>query len=119
SKFAPKGWITAAVWDWAKLFPDLVQQVRAGTYKPAVYRGGFKEGIVTLAPFGANVPKTVQDEVNGLKTKLQAGQFDAFKGPVKDQSGQVRIKDGENPTPTELEVKVDYLVEGVIGTIPR
>jgi basic membrane lipoprotein Med (substrate-binding protein (PBP1-ABC) superfamily) len=117
SKFAPNGWITAPVWDWSKLFPDLVTQIREGTYKANSYRGGLKEGIVTLAPWGKNVPKIVQDEVMAAMEKMKTGDLSAFKGPVKDQDGKVRIKEGETPTVDQLEAS-DYLVEGVIGKIP-
>lgn len=117
SKFAPNGWITAPIWDWSKLFPELVTQVRNGTYKPELYRGGMKEGIVTLAPFGKNVPKAVQDEVTAARTKMEAGDLSVFKGPVKDQDGKVRIKEGETPTVAQLEAS-DYLIEGVVGKIP-
>jgi basic membrane protein A len=117
SKFASNGWITAPIWDWTKLFPDLVNQVRSGTYKPDLWRGGLKEGTVTLAPFGKNVPKAVQDEVQAVKTKMEGGDLSVFKGPIKDQDGKVRIKEGETPTVAQLEAS-DYLVEGVIGKIP-
>jgi basic membrane protein A len=117
-QFAPNGWITAPIWDWSKLFPDLVNQVRAGTYKPELWRGGMKEGIVTLAPFGKNVPKNVQDEVLAAKTKMESGDLSVFKGPIKDQDGKVRITDGEIPTVAQLEAS-DYLIEGVIGKIPN
>ncbi len=51
-KFAPKGWLTAAIWDWTGLFPDLVQQALDGTYEPAVQRFTLEDGVVDLAPFG-------------------------------------------------------------------
>ena len=41
-----------------------------------------------------------------------------FQGPVKDQGGAVKIADGVKPTIDQLESS-DYLVEGVIGTIPK
>jgi simple sugar transport system substrate-binding protein len=43
----------------------------------------------------------------------------AFTGqPIKDQSGKVRIENGTTPTIEFLE-SIDWLVEGVTGTIPR
>lgn len=118
SKFAPTGWITAAIWDWSKLFPDLVTQVREGTYQVGQLRLGLKDGVVTLAPFGPKVPKSVQDEVLAAKEKLVRGELVIFTGPIRDQDGRVRINAGEKPDVTALET-TDYLVEGVIGKIPR
>ena len=40
-----------------------------------------------------------------------------FQGPIKNQDGKVVIE-GAQPDTITLE-KMDYLVEGVIGTIPK
>jgi basic membrane lipoprotein Med (substrate-binding protein (PBP1-ABC) superfamily) len=69
-KFAPKGWLTAAVWDWTKLFPNLVQQAIDGTYKPAVQRYTLKDGVVDLAPYGPKVPDAVKSKIDAAKTDL-------------------------------------------------
>ncbi len=118
SRYAPNGWITAAVWDWTKLFTDLVEQVRAGTYEVGQIRLSMKDGVVSLAPFGANVPKEVQDEVTAAREKILAGELTIFEGPIKDQDGNVRIAAGEKPDPIALE-STDYLVAGVVGKIPN
>jgi len=117
-KFAPNGWLTAAIWDWTKLFPDLVTQAMNGTYKPAVQRFYMKDGVVNLAPFGAKVPKTAQDAIAAAKTKMADDPFLAFNGPVKDQQGAVKIAAGTKPDITFLE-SINWLAEGVVGNIPR
>ncbi len=73
--------------------------------------------LTGLAAFGASVPKDVQDEVLKVKADIIAGTLQPFKGPIKDQSGAVKI-DGPQPDTVTLE-KTDYLVEGVVGTIPK
>lgn len=119
SKLAPNGWLTAATWDWTKLFVDLVNQVRGGTYKVGQIRQSMGDGVVKLAPFGKAVPKDVQDQIASTQTKLLSGQAQIFAGPIKDQSGKERIKAGEKqPEVTSLE-QMDYLVEGVVGKIPQ
>ena len=52
TKFAPNGWLTAAVWDWTKLFPSLVTQVLDKSYKPSVARFG-PRSVVTRRPSAA------------------------------------------------------------------
>lgn len=119
SKFAPAGWITAATWDWTKLFVDLVNEVRAGTYKVSQIRQSMADGVVKLAPFGKAVPKAVQDEIAKAQQKVLSGELEIFAGPVKDQSGAEKIKAGaKQPEVTELET-MNYLVEGVVGKIPQ
>ncbi|HET7739001.1 MAG TPA: BMP family ABC transporter substrate-binding protein [Tepidiformaceae bacterium] len=119
SKFAPNGWITAATWDWTKLFVDLVNEVRAGTYEVGQLRQSMADGVVALAPFGKAIPKDVQDQVAETQKKILAGQLEIFAGPIKDQNGVEKIKAGEKQPPvTQLE-SMNYLVEGVIGKIPQ
>lgn len=117
SSVAPNGWITAAIWNWGPLYTRMIQEVLDGTHTTTLTRFGVADDVVTLAPFGANVPQEVQDEVLKVKDEIIAGTLKPFTGPIKDQSGAVRIE-GEQPDTVTLE-KTDYLVEGVIGTIPN
>jgi hypothetical protein len=49
---------------------------------------------------------------------VRKGDVMPFQRPVKDRSGKVRIETGKKPTRADHE-STDYLVEGVIGTIPK
>jgi basic membrane lipoprotein Med (substrate-binding protein (PBP1-ABC) superfamily) len=117
SSVAPKGWITAAIWNWGPLYTKMAQAVLDGTWKTQLVRYGVKDDVVTLAAFGASVPKDVQDQVLKVKADIIAGTLKPFKGPIRDQDGAVKI-DGDQPDTVTLE-KTDYLVEGVVGTIPK
>lgn len=114
---APEGWITAAIWNWGPLYTDMINDVLAGTHETALTRYGVDDGVVTLAPFGPNVPEDVQELVLDVKERMISGELKPFEGPIKDQDGVVRIE-GEQPDTVTLE-KTDYLVEGVIGSIPQ
>jgi basic membrane lipoprotein Med (substrate-binding protein (PBP1-ABC) superfamily) len=122
SSLAPKGWITGSVWNWPDLFVDMVKTAQEGKFKGSKYdgkyRGTLADNVVQMSSFGANVPADVVQFVEGKKTDLLNGSLLPFAGPVKDQSGAVRIKEGETPTVEQLEGS-DYLVEGVIGSIPK
>jgi basic membrane lipoprotein Med (substrate-binding protein (PBP1-ABC) superfamily) len=117
SPVAPKGWITAAVWNWGPIYTQLAEKAMSPSFKPELLRFGVKDSVVDLAPFGASVPKDVQDLVTKVKTDIIAGTLSPFQGPIKDQDGKVRIE-GAQPDTITLE-KMDYLVEGVVGTIPK
>ncbi|QMV45013.1 BMP family ABC transporter substrate-binding protein [Cohnella cholangitidis] len=122
SSLAPKGWITGSVWNWPDLFVDMVKTAQEGKFKGSKYdgkyRGTLADNVVQMSSFGANVPADVVQFVEGKKADLLNGSLLPFAGPVKDQSGAVRIKEGETPTVEQLEGS-DYLVEGVIGSIPK
>jgi basic membrane lipoprotein Med (substrate-binding protein (PBP1-ABC) superfamily) len=122
ASLAPNGWITGSLWNWPELFVDMVQTAQDGEFKGSKYdgkyRGTLADNVVQLGSFGANVPDEVKQLVEERKADLLAGTLQPFAGPIKDQSGAVRIADSAVPTVEELE-STDYLVEGVIGSIPQ
>jgi basic membrane lipoprotein Med (substrate-binding protein (PBP1-ABC) superfamily) len=122
SKFAPHGWLTGSVWNWGPLFVNMVNTVRTGKFHQSPYSGryraGVKEGLVRLAPFGAAATPAIRTKVDATFQALKTGKLAAFAGPVRDQSGKVRIPAGKTPDSYELE-NTTYLVDGVVGQIPR
>lgn len=117
-KFAPKGWLTAPAWDWSGYYTRTLQSVMDGTWKSEQYYGNMKDGLVMLAPFGDPVDKATQDAIAAKGNDIRGGAFAPFTGPVKDQSGTVKIGAGKVETLENL-LKMDYLVEGTIGEIPK
>ncbi|MBV7329777.1 BMP family ABC transporter substrate-binding protein [Chloroflexi bacterium TSY] len=122
SELAPKGWITGSIWNWGDLYVEIINSVESGAWADSpftgTYRTGVAEGTVQLAPFGPSVPQEVQDEVLALQAQILDGSFFPFEGPVYDQDGGVRIAEDVRPSVEELEA-TDYLIQGVIGTIPK
>ena len=122
SSLAPNGWITGSLWNWPELFVEMVKTAQDGQFKGSKfdgkYRGTLADNVVQLGSFGANVPADVVQYVEDQKKALLEGTLLPFAGPVKDQSGEVRIAEGETPTVEQLEGS-DYLVEGVVGSIPK
>jgi simple sugar transport system substrate-binding protein len=48
---------------------------------------------------------------------MVAGKFDIFKGPLKDNKGNVVVPAGKTFAQTDVELeKMNYLIEGVIGS---
>jgi basic membrane lipoprotein Med (substrate-binding protein (PBP1-ABC) superfamily) len=118
SSVSPKAWITGSEWVWGPTMLQLVDEALHAKYKPSVLRYGPPDGVVDLAPFGTSVTKEAATEINALKADVIKGKVFPFLGPIKKQDGSIVIKDGEKPDTATLE-KMDYLVEGVIGTIPN
>lgn len=122
SPLAPAGWIIGSVWNWSDLYVDMVKTASSGGFKGSKYdgkyRGTLKDNIVMLTGFGGKVPEDVRALVEQTKKSMLAGTLHPFAGPVKDQSGAVKIAAGATPTVDELEA-TNYLVEGVVGSIPK
>ena len=45
-KFAPKSWLTAAVYNWGPYYLKRVKAAMAGTWKTGFYYGSLKDGFV-------------------------------------------------------------------------
>ncbi len=109
---APKGWITGLGFTWGPFMTETAKSVIAGTFKPAMVREGLGE-MIAVAPFGSAVPETVRAQVTAAADKVAKG-FNPFTGPIVDNTGVVRIKDGEAWGGDKMG-SFDWYVEGVIG----
>lgn len=118
SKMAPKAVLTSAVWNWGPYYVSVVDAVKKGTWKNDQYWGSMKDGIVALAPYGPMVTEDTKKLVDTAKEKILGGQWDVFYGPIKDQSGQVKIAEGQKMSDADL-LKFDWFVQGVEGTISK
>jgi basic membrane protein A len=119
SSLAPKGYLTGAEWNWAKVYTDYVTWVRDGKSYPHLLRGGLKDGFVKLSPYGPAVSEEAKQKADEAKAKLTDGTLVIYKGPLKDNAGKMVIAAGVNRVQTDIELeKMNYLVDGVVGKIP-
>jgi len=115
SKYGPKAHLTATTHQWGDYYTKAVQDVAAGTWKPSAVWGGYKDGMIKLAPLNPAIPADVKDQVAKLEGQLKAGTFHPFAGPVKDQDGKERVAAGKGPVTPEGEhpgEKYRLVVEG-------
>jgi basic membrane protein A and related proteins len=118
SKFAPTKHLTSAIWNWGPYYVEAVKQVRARTWKSTDEWWPIGTGIVGLSPLGPLVADTLKPLIEQRTQDLIAGRFDVFWGPIKDQSGKLRIAAGEKPA-DEVLLGMNWFVEGVTGTVPK
>jgi basic membrane protein A and related proteins len=113
---APQAYLTGAEWNWEVLYPRFVKMFTSGETIPNFYRGGLKEGLVKVSPYGAMVSEAARKQADEVKAKLTDGSYVIFKGPLADNKGKTVIAAGVNRGQTDPELeKMDYLVDGVIG----
>lgn len=113
-QFAPEYWITGAGFTFGDKLTWVASTVIDGTWKPMYKRWNLAEGAMSIAPFGPTVPQEVKDAVNKATDELNAGNIVVFKGPIKDQEGNIKVAEGEVLT-DDLLSATDWFVEGVIG----
>ena len=117
---APEAVLTSAIWNWGAYYTDVVQQVMDGTWKPEPFWGGWEDGVVMLAPIADFVPEEVRTAAEAEEAKFASGEeniFTIFTGPIADQSGEVKVAEGQAMTAEEL-LGMNWFVEGVDGEIP-
>lgn len=116
AKLAPQAYLTGAEWNWITAYTTFVEAARSGKPHPNFVRGGLKEGFVKMSPYGPAVSEAARKQADAVKAQMVAGNFDIFKGPIKDNKGGTAIPAGTTQKQRDIELeKMNYLVEGVIG----
>src|SRR5581483_2461633 len=114
-KFAPKSWLTAAIYKWGVYYVPRVKAAMDGTWKTGFYYGTLKDGFTTLAPFGPSFSAKTKAAIAAKRQAMIAGKFAPLSGPLYDQSGKLRVQKGHVMTVKE-RYAMNWLVKGVIGS---
>jgi basic membrane protein A and related proteins len=113
--FAPKQWLTAAVYNWGPYYLRKTKAAINGSWKTNFYYGNLKDGFVGLAPYGPKVSAKTKSAIAKKKQALISGKFYEFTGPLYDQKGKLRVPKGKRLTVKQLYA-MNWLVKGVIGS---
>ena len=116
--FAPKAVLTGQIANWGPYYVKTVKAVMNKTWKSDQYWGGLTDGIVGLSPFGPMVTDDVKKLVAEKKSMIIKDDYAVFAGPIKDQSGQIKVKAGQKMTDQEM-LSFDWFVQGIEGTVPK
>ena len=113
---APNAYLTGAEWNWEALYPRFVKMFTAGETIPNFYRGGLKEELVKVSPYGAMVSGGRAQAGRRRQGEVDGRQLRHLQRPAGRQQGQDRDRRRRQRGQTDPELeKMDYLVEGVIG----
>lgn len=115
--YAPNANLTSPIWNWGPYYVQTVQAVKDGTWESEQYWGAMADGIVDLGPFGTAVPEDVKQLVEQKKQDILSGALSVFAGPLYDQTGTLRVKEGEKMSDQDI-LNMNWFIQGVEGTIP-
>lgn len=120
SKFAPKSWLTASVYNWGPYYLKRVQAAMNGTWKSGFYYGSIKDGFTKLAAYGPSVSAATKKKIAAVQQRIVSGKFYEFTGPLFDQQGKLRVPHGVKMQVlkggTNSLYGMNWLVKGVIGS---
>lgn len=117
SALAPALYLTGAEWNWAKVYTEMVQTMLDGGTIPNFVRGGLAEGFIKMSPLGPANSEAAKAQFEATRDKILLGGFAVFKGPLKDNAGNVIAAEGQEFVETDVALEsMNYLVEGVLGS---
>ncbi|MEE3718689.1 BMP family ABC transporter substrate-binding protein [Tumidithrix elongata RA019] len=122
AKLAPNGYLTGAEWDWGNVYAKYVEQFQAGKSVtdggiPHLVRGGLKEKFCKVSAYGSAVSAATKKEADTALAKFMDGSMVIYAGEIKDNTGKVVISKEKKLKQIDPELeKMDWLVEGVIGS---
>ena len=115
ANFAPGTELTASVDNWGPYYIKRIGDALEGTWKSTDTWGGFDSGLLLMSPF-TNMPDEVKALATSTEADIKAGKNAIFVGPIKDQSGAVKVAAGKTLDDGELS-SMQWLVEGIDGRL--
>ena len=118
-KYGPRAELTANTENWGVYYIDEVRKALAGQWTGNRKTAwGLKEGMVELTPLNKNVPPDAVKLFEDSKSAIVDGKLKLFSGPLKDNTGKVRVPAGAVLSQADL-MSIDWYVEGVEGSVPK
>ncbi len=118
TRYGPNAHLTATTHHWGNYYVKTVKEALAGDWKPSSVWGGYKEGMIKLAPLNDAIPKDLQDRIRVMEKQLTDGTLHPFDGPVVDQAGKTVVPAGQRMSDDQLN-SMNYYLEGVVSKIPN
>jgi basic membrane protein A len=117
-RFAPKAHLSANTNNWGVYYTEAAKRALDGKWKPTDTKWGLKENLVVMSPLNKAVPADAARAYEAKKKAITEGTFVPFQGPIKDQSGAVKVAAGA-AMPMEQVMGINWYVQGVEGSIPK
>ena len=113
------------IWHWGVFYEKIIQSILNGSWnlddesdelQALNYWWGMSAGVIDHV-YSDKIPGQTINLVELLKANICANKFVPFTGPLYDQEGVLRCKDGEI-LPPEDAIIMDWLLDNIIGRFP-
>ncbi len=121
--------LAAPVYQWGTFYEKIIEGILKGSWKSedasekktgekkAVnYWWGLSAGVIDVA-CTKELPVGTVKLINAMKQSIVSGLFHPFTGPLIQQGGRVHYSESEVMKPEDI-VRMDWLVENIVGHIP-
>ncbi len=119
ARFGPHAQLTANTENWGTYYIDEVRKVLDGSWTGMRQtRSGLKEGVVVMTPLNTALPADVKALFEAKRQALIAGTLLPFAGPLKDNTGALKVAAGASISIDDL-MQLNWFVEGVDAILPK
>jgi len=118
SSHGPDAVLASVVSDWTGYFVRSVGAALDGSFKGVDERGGLADGTVSVVAWSDDLTEEQLARIRQAEADLKSGAAHVFAGPLRDQAGEIRVKDGTNLSDPEI-FSMNWLVEGLRGSLPN
>jgi basic membrane protein A and related proteins len=118
-KYGPKAQVAANTQNWTDYYVSEVRKVMDGSWtgnRQTVW--GLKEKMVVVAPLNKSVPADLAKLFDERRQAIVESRLHPFTGPIKDNSGAVKVSANVTMTPAEL-LAMNWFVDGVEGSVRK
>lgn len=110
-------WIaTSTMWNFSDYYLSQLEAIQSGTWQQEDLVYIPAEGVFSLGEWGPNVPTEVREQTEQTFEDLKAGNVNPFVGPITDNTGKVRVEEGETLERDFLYSGWEWPVEGVTSS---
>ncbi len=110
----PDTYVTACVWSWENYYRKAITDYLRGKFHGEIVWLGMEDKVPGLSDLTKNAVSGTQEAVDEAREEFASRKFDVFYGQINDNTGRVRIPDGESMSDEEMMNHFDWYVEGVI-----
>lgn len=114
----PDAVLASVTHNWGPYFIEQVGAALDGTFKGEDARGGLADGTVKVVSWGDALTEDQKAQISAVEEDLKSGKAHVFTGPLRDQKGELRVKDGETLADPDI-FAMNWLIEGLEGSLPN
>lgn len=116
--------IATTIYHWGSFYEELIKSIMRGSWKTDMtkspkalnYWWGFSANALELI-LGSTVPNHTVRLIKHLQSDIAQEKFSIFSGELYDTEHHMRCQSNQTLLPEEI-MMMDWLLEGVVGSIP-
>ncbi len=109
----PDTYLTACIWRWDVYYRKQILNCLQGKFHGHHDLIDMNEDIVALSGLSSHADPETKAKVQEADEKLRTLEFDVFYGPIIDNTGYLRVDEGESLPDDEMFNRFYWYVEGV------